>query len=111
VTQLSPGEPEGPGTVTTRRSMLTTGTASLSVRLLPKLLPGWKAAVMVQSRQTQQGRAGAAPAERPRLAAPVALALLAAVASLAAAVSCEPVSNNDGDARSAGNAEVVSHGR
>jgi hypothetical protein len=92
-----------------RRSNSTTGTASLSFRPLPKLLPGWKAAMMVRYRR--QGRAGGAPAKRPRLAAPVALALLAAAASLAAAVSCEPVGTHDGNARSAGNAEVVIHGR
>ena len=70
----------------------------MSARPLPKSLPGWKAAVMVQSRHDQQG--GADLVERRRVAVPVAIAFLAAVASLAAAVSCEPIGKPSPPARS-----------
>jgi hypothetical protein len=80
-----------------REEAVRSGTASVAVWLLPKLLPGWKAAVMVQSRHDQQG--GADVAERRRVAVPVAIAFLAAVASLAAAVSCEPIGKPSPPAR------------
>jgi hypothetical protein len=63
-----------------------------------------KASSMDKSRRAQPGDGD--PSQRRRLAASVGIALLAAVASLAAAVSCEPV-GSDEQARGVRQAEVA----
>jgi hypothetical protein len=67
---------------TALRANVRSGTAKVPVRLLPPLPAGRKASAMTHR-----------PPEQPprrRLATPVAIALVAAIASVAAAVGCEP---------------------